>query len=225
MKSIGTILLVAITSTVSGQTIGVQDNLKRTAIEGSVSVQTFDNRYEGIKGSPYVFEDFLKGTVTINKVVYDELYLNIDAYNNIVLFKRNPSDQEKAFNNSKIEKFTVERENGTVKQFELILNETREYTICEILFSGKSKHYKTYSKTIIKADYQGAYSSNKRYDEFDEIVRYFVDGVLYKNNLKGITGVYPTYAAEIKKFVKDNNLKLNLDGDLIKLLAFIDTLK
>ena len=70
MKPYITILLALITSYCAAQTVTppegyeARENLRELgSVSGTGSVQTFDNRYEGTKGTPYVFEAWAPGEI------------------------------------------------------------------------------------------------------------------------------------------------------------------
>ncbi len=47
------------------------------------------SRYAGIKGSPFLIDTWTKGRAHTSKGYYPVLELKLDAFNNVLLFKRN----------------------------------------------------------------------------------------------------------------------------------------
>jgi len=65
-------LLIALSSAAQNVTAPqgyeAKENLRELgSTDGTGTVQTFDNRYEGVKGTPYVFEQFRQGEVFLYK--------------------------------------------------------------------------------------------------------------------------------------------------------------
>ena len=73
----------------------------------------------------------------------------------------------------------------------------------EVLYEGRHSLLKHYSKTLNRADFQGAYSANRRYDEIEERTVYYVctpEGTIapVKLALKPLQTAAPILAAELK---------------------------
>lgn len=85
------------------------------------------------------------------------------------------------------------------------------------------------SKSITKADFKGAYSSNDRYDRFDDVERYFFvnrEGkpVEFRKNKKSIYQLVPDKTYLLKDFFQRNDVDIKKIPDLIKLFEFINSL-
>jgi outer membrane protein OmpA-like peptidoglycan-associated protein len=102
----------------------------------------------------------------------------------------------------------------------------RPYEILEVLLEGKTNYYRIHQKVLLKADFQGAYSSNRKYDEFDHQVSYFyLEGeqrIPFKFNQSALKKAFPKKADAIAKFTKQNKTDFKNDADCIELLKFID---
>jgi hypothetical protein len=207
------------------QGISPQDNLNRAAAEGMGVIQTFDNRYEGVKGSPVIFSEFLSGSVVLTNTTVTGVFLNYDAYNNEVLFKSKIEDNYKVFNNSKILGFSVMDEDRE-RKFVVQKGIDKPHEILELMVEGNTKYFRVHKKVLLQADFQGAYSSNRKYDEFDHQVSYFyVQGeqrIPFKFNQSAMKKAFPKKADAISKFIKQNKTDFKNDVDCIALLQFID---
>ena len=63
-----------------------QQNLEEV-VDG-IAFRSFDNRYEGTKGSPMLFEQFQKANIELRDgKVFKNIYVNIDFYQNKVFVK------------------------------------------------------------------------------------------------------------------------------------------
>jgi hypothetical protein len=210
---------------VVAQGVNPQDNLNRAAAEGVGVIQTFDNRYEGVRGAPVIFSEFLLGSVVLFNTTVTGVFLNYDAYNNEILFKSKMEDNYKVFNNSKILAFTVQDESRE-RKFEVQKGVDKPYEILESLFEGNTKYFRVHKKVLLQADFQGAYSSNRKYDEFDHQVSYFYlqgeQRIPFKFNQSALKKAFPKKADAIAKFTKQNKTDFKNDADCIMLLQFID---
>jgi hypothetical protein len=217
------LLNLMIDNALLAQEINQQDNLNRLSADVGV-VQTFDNRYEGVKGSPTLFEDFIPGKVRVHDGNGYAVLLNFDAFNKQILLKRNNEAGFRVLDLSKVVSFTFMTGTGN-RDFVVVKVQNNEFEVREILYEGKITFYRIHKVILEKADYQGAYSSNRKYDEFVHESDYFSlnngKTTPFKLKIRSLEKSFP--GAPIDKFLKENKLDFSNDTDLIKLFKLIDS--
>lgn len=143
-------------------------------------LHTFDGRYQGIKGTPNLFNSFVPSYILIDgKDKYIQFESDIDILRNSVIFME-PSTRK-----------LMELSADNVK--ELIYNKfDQEFiyrTTKDINFDKKSKENKFYQviiekpyrlimityKTFVKADYEPAFNSGRHYDEFRSERKFYLE--------------------------------------------------
>lgn len=171
-----------------------------------------NDSYEGLKGGPYLFEDF-KHLLSKTKEIdyYVSIYANIDLKTNSVLYKIQEEEQLYFIPITRMVEVIFENENSTVvlkttegKTFEPALEEIRFY---QILKDGPNEFIKIPYKTFIPADYTGAYTAKRRYDEYKIEYDYYLlnSDKIYKKYLltkRSLIKAFPENKALIKDSFK-----------------------
>lgn len=181
-------LFACLTLRLAAQTVvGNQYNeLTIQALAGSGGLApvatAFDNRYEGVRGTPLLFETWKEGMLKIkgNDRLIGPVKLNIDLEKQIaaVSYQNSslsvlPGDKLEylAFESAEgaqrflalPEQFVDPASRGTGTRFYEALYEGRRF----VLLKYRSREFK-------KADFKGAYSSQVAYDEYVEGIHYFL---------------------------------------------------
>lgn len=145
-----------------------QMNLSDLSMKAS---RTFDNRYEGMKGSPMLIP-FSEGSLTFKGNFYNvnQKKLGLDAVAGLLVMRE--SDQSyKVLNSEYVDGFSL-MENGKERKF---LHERSTGLFLEILVDEGFKLLAKRSKKIIKANYQGGFNAKRPYDEItDQKSEYFI---------------------------------------------------
>ena len=231
-------LALAITVSLSAQNVSppegyeAKENLRELgSMDGTGTVKTFDNRYEGVKGTPYVFDDFKKGEIFLkskNKVAIGEL--NYNCFENEIVYMEPATGVIRIMNKFLVDLFTLQDGENVLTFVPIKLDEDAVTIFAELLYNKGSLVYKVYKKEWLKANYEGGYSADRKYDEFvDKYDLYFLkkgDAVLYKakNSKKQLVEAFPEKQKEISTFIKSNKLDLKEDQSLVKLLEYYDSL-
>jgi hypothetical protein len=238
MKTIIIALALFVSLTCSAQNISVpqgyeaKENLRELgSMDGTGNVRTFDNRYEGVKGTPYVFEEFHPGEVylkTKNKVAVQDL--NYNCFENELVYLDPATKVIRAMNRFQVDLFTIRDGDRVLTFVPVKLGEDEETIFAEVLYNKGSIVYKVYGKEWLKANYEGGYSADRRYDQFvDKYDLYFMKkggNMLYKakKSKKQVIAAFPDHEKEISAYIKSNKLDLKEDSSLVKLLVYYDTL-
>jgi len=161
----------------------------------------FDNRYEGIKGSPRLFDTLLPSFLNIKgQDYYIEVEADLDLAGNAVLFIHPktkkimtvPAEVVTEIIFRKDEKEFLFRTSSGLS-FE---KEQKDIRFCQVLKDAPYPFIKITSKNFKEADYRNAYSPDRRYDEFETKIRYFMmgpDNIFHQVvlNKKSLTKLYP----------------------------------
>ena len=229
-------LLIAVSSAAQNVTAPedyeARENLRELgSTDGTGTVQTFDNRYEGVKGTPYVFEQFRQGEVFLKskkKVVVKEL--NYNCMENEIVYLDPATKVTRLMNRFKVDLFMLHNGTEMISFVPVKLEEDAETIFAQVLYNRGSMVYKVYEKEWVKANYEGGYSADRKYDEFvDKYSLYFMkegDKVLYKakKSKKQMLSAFPEQEKEISSFIKSNKLDLKNEESLVKLLEYYDSL-
>ena len=238
MKAIIITLGFIVSITCSAQNISVpqgyeaKENLRELgSMDGTGNVRTFDNRYEGVKGTPYVFEEFHPGEVylkTKNKVAVQDL--NYNCFENELVYLDPATKVIRVMNRFQVDLFTIRDGDRVLTFVPVKLGDDEQTIFAEVLYNKGSIVYKVYGKEWLKANYEGGYSADRRYDQFvDKYDLYFMKkggNMLYKakKSKKQVIAAFPDHEKEISSYIKSNKLDLKEDSSLVKLLVYYDTL-
>jgi hypothetical protein len=196
-------------------------------------IRPFNIGYEGVEGTPFLFDNWSSGLIVmINNDSIGDYDLKYDIFEDqlVVLSKRN--DQPMIPLQTVIRSFSLLDSIGIEHVFVNTHPDERQPEIkregfFEVLYQGRMQLLKKHKKYFVKADFEGAYNSGKRYDEFrNEVSRYYLlkPGGTFIELKKGKKGILKsldddgTYAG----IVKDNKLDLRNEKDLIQLIIVID---
>lgn len=207
-----------------------QANLRDLLLGKSDFVQTFTTGYEGVRGTPNIFEDFMSGNIYFsNKTSISNISINYDCYNDHVMY----SDQDKIYilNSQNIEYFTITgNEPETSFLFkQVFLPSEKKIVFLHIIYNKKSILFKRYLKEFIEADYTGPYNANRRYDEYTDKEKYYIklpdkEILQIKSSGKSLKEIFGDQYALIRDFIKKEKIDLKDENDLIQLVSYYDQL-
>ncbi|OFY63068.1 MAG: hypothetical protein A2V64_09515 [Bacteroidetes bacterium RBG_13_43_22] len=182
----------------------------------------FDTRYEGVVGSPRLFGTLLTSYLLVNdKDFYIKLETDIDLAGNAVLYTDPETKKLFALPADNVNELIIVKEDKemifkTTKglKFEKNLKETKFY---QVLAAGPVSFIKIPDKLFVEADYKGAYSADRRFDEYQDITKYFITGSgnifhQIQLNRKSLIKLFPDKKELINKTLQkkasDNNEEL-----------------
>lgn len=203
-----------------GSATANNENIRDLAAnDATMTIRTFDNRYEGIKGHPFIYEDWLLGElITTDGSRYKEVKLKYNIHKDEVSIKK-ASNEVLVLFNEHVVTFVIA---GTPFKKIKDSDGSRFY---EVLSSGAHNLLARREKKLLKADYEGAYSAGRTSDEFaDGTTKYFIQkGELapmeIKLNSKSISKALGVVDKEIRSEIKANRYNLKVERDLINLVA------
>jgi hypothetical protein len=198
-------------------------------------VRSFDARYRGIAGSPFLSDQWNTGTIMLyNGRVFTNILLKVDLYSSEVMARRQAGDSIIIQANSIGQILLTEASTGkkyTFKKFSSVNTEnpTSKDSYVDVMYEGKYTFMAERKKKLIKADYKGAYSAGRPYDEFVNETTYYIqkpDKSLkkLKLNRKAILEVFTTHQDKLKSFSAKENIDFKNEQDIIKLFQFHNSL-
>jgi hypothetical protein len=205
------------------------------------AVQTFDDRYEGVRGTPFLSDRWASGTVKLrNGKVHDKVQLKYDVYQDELVVKH-PYDRAVIPDKLTITQFVLDSaQSGDSLHFILVryLPNSRKFPsnhFAQVLYgslsdSQTSALLATHTRKLIKADYQGAYSADRRYDVFGPVMTSYY---LVKPN--GQTDRFKPTRRAVRQLLKDKKKAIDefmtveaIDpenpDDLARLIEYYDQL-
>jgi hypothetical protein len=187
----------------------------------------FDTRYQGVKGSPMMFDTLLTSLINVSGTDYFiELKADLNLIRNSVIFRHPktgkllmiPSDivnEIKIDSGGKMMIFRISRD----KCFDKDIKPGRFY---QVLKQGKFQFIRIPIKKLIPADYKDVYSSDTRYDEYTTHYRYFImntDSTFNQVQLtkKSLVKLFPAKKDLIESIARSENF-VNKEEMVISIL-------
>ncbi|MHA6247898.1 hypothetical protein ACXYMU_08195 [Pontibacter sp. CAU 1760] len=202
----------------------------------ATSVRLYDNRYEGVKGTPYFYEDWAEATITSKNTIYKDIQVKFNVVEN-ELFYRNAAGKEFILKPQYVDNFTLKGQTVvqpvTFKKFEALAAEDLKLasTFVIPIYDGKQVQLvKLPQKLLVKANFEGPYKSGNTYDEFrDEQVYYLIGpgkGVSkVKLNKRALLKALPgNQQDKLENYIKARQLDVNAEAGWAKVLAYYESL-
>lgn len=194
------------------------------------TVRTFDNRYQGVKGSAFLNEGWIKGRIILrDNSQMPELMIRFNAWENELHYLNQDSKEMIAEKNA-LAGFVLLNGNSSRIFTLLPAGEPDKAKYYEQLSGGSISLLELHSKEFLKADYQGGYSANRPYDEFTDksVLYWFAEGMSkpekLKTGYKNVMKCFPDKKGEIEAFVKEKGVRLNEKAGILEVFRFYNTL-
>jgi hypothetical protein len=183
----------------------------------------------GTKGSPNVFEEFMPGVIYFaEKVKSGTDQMNYNCYTNEILISQ--GSETFLVNSRMVDYLEFKLDDNTTQLFrQVFLVDQKESQFLQMLYSGKSILYKRHYREFQKADYSGAYSADRRYDEYINRYDYYIslDGTdlqILKPKKKHVLRIMESQYENIENYMKKGEINLKSDVDLARLVKYYDSL-
>lgn len=180
-----------------------EENLKAIAnlSPNSPGGYGFDNRYEGVRGSPRLMDTLLTSFVQLHgQDYYIQVLSDIDVVDNALIYQ-NPRNRTLYTISADVISELIINKEGEELVFKttygkLFDKEIKEHKFYQILKDGNHQFIKIPVKTFVEANYKGAYSADRRYDEYVPDSKYYLlgpDSVFHQVKLtkKSVSKVFP----------------------------------
>ena len=201
----------------------------------STGLRAIDNRYQGTEGTPFLSKNWQKGAFKLKEKedFGQEVQIKLDLVEQLLYFKL-PNGFGGSLPTANIQAFRVHTNQEHFRLFHIYPEAKIEGTtdtrpkFYEVLFDGKFVLLKRHLKEFVEADYKGAYSADRRYDEYvDKHVLWLQEaGKSFhkvKAKRKSLEQALPKYANSIQKVIKSEKLALKKEEDIIQLLSALES--
>ena len=180
----------------------------------------------GLIGSPYVDNRWLPARITLNnKIPLAAVPLKYDVLEQRLLMRtvERPNDSLQLDDRRVVQFVLLEPgfaqglgRQRTFRRFEEAPLAKNRPDYVEVLHEGRYTLLKHYVKSLKKADFQGAYSSDRRYDEIEDKTVYYLrtpeaQVLPVKLALKPLQAAAPALAAALKTAAGKQNPKTDAD--------------
>ncbi|GAB3333602.1 hypothetical protein ACFQT0_18950 [Hymenobacter humi] len=180
----------------------------------------------GLIGSPYVDNRWLPARITLNnKIPLAAVPLKYDVLEQRLLMRtvERPNDSLQLDDRRVVQFVLLEPgfaqglgRQRTFRRFEEAPLAKNRPDYVEVLHEGRYTLLKHYVKSLKKADFQGAYSSDRRYDEIEDKTVYYLRTpeaqlLPVKLSLRPLQAAAPALAAALKAAASKQNPKTEAD--------------
>lgn len=193
-------------------------------------VRIFDNRYEGIKGTPYFWPDWSEATITLDNRDFQGLKAKFNVYENNLVYL-NDKGQLRVLEAHQFEEFELLDSLGQSRvHFTKVpeiaqLDEKYGNRFVRVLYQhGANSFIALPAKELLKADYSGPYSANRKFDEFIDKPLYFVikEGQVKEVKLgkRSFFALFPENQNAISAYIRQQKIDMNSEQGWLKALAY-----
>ena len=203
------------------------------------AVQTFDERYEGVQGTPFLLDQWTLGRVAQRDgKAFTNVQLKYDLYRDEIVVKH-PYDHAVIPEKHTVTEFSLRGESDADSLHFILVDYLPNYRkfppnhFAQVLYGGlqdskTSTLLAVHEKKLIKADFQGAYSADRRYDEFSEIMTsyYLIKPDGQTDRFKPTTGsvrrLLKDKKGAVSKYLADETVNLEDPHELARLIEHYD---
>lgn len=182
------------------------------------TLRGFDYRYQGVRGTPLLWEDWKPAAIIFagRDSFSPEVQVNLDLFDQYLFFRLKTG----AIGQLKADKITAVKFAGEPGGDDMLFKTFPERQIeggksdapafYQVIYDHTFVLLKSVRKTFRKADYEGPFSADRRYDEYLEKVTYWIkekDGPFTKLNLnkKSLAKALPEQVVNIKRLWKQDD--------------------
>jgi hypothetical protein len=189
------------------------------------TIQTFDNRYEGIQGHHTFFQDFSPGLVELkNKEIYQNVLINYDAVLDNLIAKSEKISSNMVVRKDLVQRFVLYEGSQEFRFIKYSINGLPVFLL--ELVEGEVAFYCKVTKSIKRAELGGAYNtSQNRYDEFKSSYVYYVKDLKGLREIpqtkKGVIRSFPNLETKLSTFFKNNKIDFNDYSEVRSLFKYI----
>lgn len=238
MRLFATFILFSVTvnsalSQESASTTGDELETFRLVNQGDASagqILTFDKSVRDVEGSPFLYEQWLLGSVfTKSGGKFEDVELKYNVYRDFLTYRK--KGQEYVLSPDRVAAFDLKvTPVSKPLRFERRVYEGENPRYYQIVFDGQSVDLlQMYSKKFLKgrANTDG-YSAGRNDDRFidDSDLLLARQGKLerFKKSRRGVLKKAGAHRKELQRFVKQNELSYKKTSDLVIILAHFDML-
>ena len=217
-----------------------QDELKTlTSSKMMRNVTSFDNRYEGVKGTPFIYDDWSEGSLILSDsaIVKSNMLYKFDGINN-ELWVKLKNGPERILYSRELLSFELHDATGKSVKFRKVKlpESTDRHHFAISIYEGKNiSLIRDFKKVFKKSNLQdkGLITTGNAYDWFEEENTFYVkkgnkeySKVNFKKNdvIEALKLSRPA-TESVEKFCKSNDIKGKLtEEQALKMLTYVETL-
>jgi hypothetical protein len=205
---------------------------KKMGRVGSDHAVTFDDRYQGVKGTPYIFSEWQKGLIfpsNLDTIHFE--FLNFDRQSLELCYKESADSKPLLLNKYIIHSFQVLYKSDSLDFVRVKLPEASDYVFIELVYTGNGELLLDYGKEFIKANYEQSYSVDRRYDEFKDKPTYYLqfeqEGEMHaiKTNKKQTSSLFGSYSQQMLQYLKTEKNSLKSRSEMISMMKYYDSIR
>jgi hypothetical protein len=195
-------------------------------------VRIFDNRYEGVVGSPFYTEKWLEGTIVLeNNRTIEDVKLKYNMYEDELIMLQ-PKTGSVYVDRDKVHSFILLNDAGETSLFKKYQHpgQPEQSQYFRALYQGKMSLWEHTKVIFEKANFQGGYSIDKKYDEFKQYPElFYISGNMsfpakLKTGTQAFVKIFPDHQDQVREFIKHNMLDLRNQENLIVVFQFYNQL-
>jgi hypothetical protein len=187
--------------------------------------------YKDMQGSAYLFNDWVKGNIQLEDgTIYNDLTLKYDQVRELLIFLADDNTSKRF--STPIKAFTLTNADDknwpriTFRNGFKAIDGGNEKTYYEVLADGNTQLLKRTAKKIVDERAPGSLIISK---QISATTKYYLNDsnkiVKIKKDKKSILEALNNKQTELETYIKNNNLNLKEDADLVKLIEYYNTLK
>ena len=193
---------------------------------------TFDNRYEGVKGSPFIMERWYEGILRTNNNEQVKVpQLNFDRHSHSLCFREETEGETSILNKYLVPSFMLINAQGDSLRFYLdrVPGESDQVYL-EQIHKGSCLLGLDRAKELVPADFEQVYSQDRRYDEFKDKPVYYLKletGGQYltiKKSRKKSAQLFGDFAQEVLKYLKTEDINLATREGVLAMVLYYESL-
>ena len=179
------------------------------------TISGFDDRYQGVRGSPRMLDTLLPSTVKLKgEPELFEVKIDIDVVRNTMLFVLSSSGDLLEVASSWIEELIIHDGESDLLfrttdglKFDRELRGNRFY---QVLYEGPHLFIRIPDRDFLEASFTGLYNPDKRYDEYVPNDKYYLmgsDSILHRVQLnrKSLSRLFPSWSKQINSVFRENS--------------------
>jgi hypothetical protein len=235
LATVSCLLLTTAATAQQGRVPASPANVNKTNIAPG-EFQTFfvfDHRYEGVQGTPYLMKGWTLANVLLNdKRLVEGVPARYDVYRRLLIIQPNGGKDSLWLDATRLSEFVFPAvlPGQPDRRFRLFLEApdvNQRAAFVEVLHRGPGYELLLLPrKALIKANYQGSYSADRRYDELIDRNTYFLrrpdnSVVEVKLSRKSLLSAAPDLQASLGT----NKAEVKTESDAVNLLQSLDKAK
>jgi len=187
--------------------------------------------YKDMNGSPYLFDEWVKGNIQLKDgTIYNNLNLKYDQVRELLIFLADDNTSKRF--SAPIKAFTLTNADDknwpriTFRNGFKAIDGGNEKTYYEVLADGNTQLLKRTAKMIVDERAPGSLILSK---QISATTKFYISDsnriIKIKKDKESILEALNNKQSELETYIKNNNLNLKGDADLVKLIEYYNTLK